>query len=77
MKDFICLIWFFTSQPTIFQLCWDRSSWAEPVLSKDCERFYAYVIYSIAIIRWAGSFVSYLKFIENKMSGYQQYGKAI
>ena len=23
------------SQSTIFQLCWDRSSWVEPVLSKD------------------------------------------
>ena len=35
------------------------------------------VIGYIGIIRWAGSFVSYLKFIEKKMSGYQQYGKAI
>ena len=32
---FVCLIWFFTSQSTIFQLCWDRLSWFEPVLSKD------------------------------------------
>ena len=32
---FICLIWFLTSQSTIFQSCWDRSSWVEPVLSKD------------------------------------------
>ena len=30
-----CLIQFFTSQSTIFQLCWDGSSWVEPVLSKD------------------------------------------
>ena len=29
----ICLIWFFTSQSTIFQLCRDGSSWVEPVLS--------------------------------------------
>ena len=32
---FVCLIWFFTSQSTIFQVCWDGSSWVEPVLSKD------------------------------------------
>ena len=34
---FFCFffIWFFTSQSTIFQLCWDGSSWVEPVLSKD------------------------------------------
>ena len=32
---FLCLIWFFTSQSTFFQLCLDGSSWAEPVLSKD------------------------------------------
>ena len=32
---FACLIWFFMSQATIFQLCRDRSSWVEPVLSKD------------------------------------------
>ena len=25
---------FFTSQSTIFQLCWDGSSWVEPVLGK-------------------------------------------
>ena len=31
----VCLIWFFTSQSAIFQLCQDGSSWAEPVLSKD------------------------------------------
>ena len=30
-----CLIWFFTFQSTIFQLCWDGPSWVEPVLSKD------------------------------------------
>ena len=30
-----CLIWFPTSQSTIFQLCWDRSSCVEPVLNKD------------------------------------------
>ena len=29
------LIWFFTSQSTVFQLCRDGSSWVEPVLSKD------------------------------------------
>ena len=34
-SDVFCLIWFFISQSTIFQLCWDRSSWVEPVLSKD------------------------------------------
>ena len=28
------LIWFFMSQSKMFQLCWDRSSWVEPVLSK-------------------------------------------
>ena len=32
---FVCLIWFFTSQSTIFQICQDGSSWVEPVLSKD------------------------------------------
>ena len=32
---FVCLIWFFTSQSTIFKLCRDGSSWVEPVLSKD------------------------------------------
>ena len=32
---FVCLIWFFTSQSTIFQLCLGGSSWVEPVLSKD------------------------------------------
>ena len=32
---FCCLIWFFTSKSTIFQLCPDGSSWFEPVLSKD------------------------------------------
>ena len=31
---FVCLIWFFTSQSTRFQLCWDCSSWVEPVVSK-------------------------------------------
>ena len=36
---FVSYIWFFTSQSTIFQLCWDRSSWIEPVLSK-----YKYVL---------------------------------
>ena len=30
-----CLIWFFMSQSTIFQLCQEGSSWVEPVLSKD------------------------------------------
>ena len=30
-----CLIWFFTSQSTIFQFHRDRSSLVEPVLSKD------------------------------------------
>ena len=34
-KLFVYLIWFFTSQSTIFQLCQDESSWVEPVLSKD------------------------------------------
>ena len=28
----LCLIWFFTPQSTIFQLCQDGSSWVEPVL---------------------------------------------
>ena len=32
---FACLIWFFTSQSTVFQLCWDGSSRVEPVLSKN------------------------------------------
>ena len=32
---FVCFIWLFTSQSTIFQLCQDWSSWIEPVLSKD------------------------------------------
>ena len=32
---FVCLIWFFTSKPTTFQLSQDGSSWVEPVLSKD------------------------------------------
>ena len=31
----VCLISFFTSQSTIFQLSRDGSSWVEPVLSKD------------------------------------------
>ena len=31
----VCLILFFTPQSTIFQLCRYRSSWVEPVLSKD------------------------------------------
>ena len=35
---FVCWIWFFTSQSTIFQLCRDRSPWVEPVLSKDTYR---------------------------------------
>ena len=30
-----CLIWFFTSQSTIYQLYRDESSWVEPILSKD------------------------------------------
>ena len=30
-----CLIWFFMSQSTFFQLCRDGPSWVEPVLSKD------------------------------------------
>ena len=33
--DFGWLIWLFTSQSTIFQLCRDGSSWVEPVLGKD------------------------------------------
>ena len=32
---YACLIGFFTSQSTIFQLCRDGSSWVEPELSKD------------------------------------------
>ena len=35
LVSFVCLIWFFTPKTTIFQLCWDGSSWIEPVLSKD------------------------------------------
>ena len=31
---FFCLLWYFTSHSTIFQLCQDGSSWVEPVLSK-------------------------------------------
>ena len=31
----ICLIWFFTSESSMFQLCRDGSSWVERVLSKD------------------------------------------
>ena len=31
---YVCLIWFFTFQSSFFQLCRDRSSWVEPVLSK-------------------------------------------
>ena len=34
-QGFVCLIPFFTSQSTIFQLCRDGSSWVEPVLSQD------------------------------------------
>ena len=30
----VILMWFFTSQSTIFQSYWDMSSWAEPVLSR-------------------------------------------
>ena len=35
LSVFVCLIWFFTSQSTIFQLCRNGSSLVEPVLSKD------------------------------------------
>ena len=31
----ICLFELIMSQSTVGQLCWDRSSWVEPVLSKD------------------------------------------
>ena len=31
--QFVCLIWFFTSQSVIFQLHRDESSWVEPFLS--------------------------------------------
>ena len=31
-----CLIWFFMSHLTIFQLCWEGSNWVEQVLSRDC-----------------------------------------
>ena len=34
-KEFVCLISFLTFKSTIFQLCWDGSSWVEPVLSRD------------------------------------------
>ena len=30
----VCLFWFFTSQSTFYQSCWDRSSWVETVLSR-------------------------------------------
>ena len=32
-----CLIWFFTSQSTIFQLCWDWSSW-KVMINVSCSR---------------------------------------
>ena len=32
---FVCLVLFFTTKSTIFQLCRDRFSWVEPVLGKD------------------------------------------
>ena len=35
VNGFVCLIWFFRSESTIFQLCQDGSSWVEPVLSND------------------------------------------
>ena len=35
LESAFCLIWFFTFQSTIFQLCRDATSWVEPVLSKD------------------------------------------
>ena len=35
LSFFVCLIWFFISQSTIFQLCQDGSSWVGPVLSND------------------------------------------
>ena len=37
---FVHVIWFFTSQSTIFQLCRDGSSWVEPVLriNVSCSR---------------------------------------
>ena len=35
MLCLFCLIWFYTSQSTVFQLCGDGTSWVEPVLSKD------------------------------------------
>ena len=35
---FVCLIWFFTSQSTVFQLCREGSSWVELVLLKSCSR---------------------------------------
>ena len=31
----VCLVWFFMSQSKKIQLCWDGSSWVEPVLSKE------------------------------------------
>ena len=34
-QQLFCLIWFFTFQSTVFQLCRDGSSCVEPVLSKD------------------------------------------
>ena len=34
-QSLACLISFFTSQITVFQLCQDGFSWVEPVLSKD------------------------------------------
>ena len=40
-ESMLCLIWFFMSQSTLFQLCRDRSSWVEPVLSRinvSCSR---------------------------------------
>ena len=35
VSRFVLFDLIFTSQSTIFQLCWDGSSWVEPVLSKD------------------------------------------
>ena len=50
---FFCLIWFFTSQSTIFQLCCDGSSWADPVLSKDKSVLLKDTTQSQALYHWA------------------------
>ena len=50
------MFWFFTSQSTVFQSCWDRSSWVKPELCNiQVElrpEFFYYLIYRIFFFRF-------------------------